>query len=313
MKTFEETKSTINKAFGITDGLSKKGHEVEITIINDLNTETEAYIAERDENYVFNVDFVKSILLCIEKNYPCYVFGSFGSGKSTGIEQVCERVRRRVLRIQHSRDLELSQIEGVWTVSNGETKFQIGPLAYAMRHGLVYIADEYDAALPSVILAYQAVLEGKPLIIKGADEENRVIYPHPNFRFFATGNTNGLGDETGLYQGTSVQNAANLDRFGMVLHKEYMSVEQEAEIISRKTGADIEAATEFANFAKKTREMFEEGDITFPISTRSLVRAVEISFAFGNFEKGFNLAYMARLDEGSKAAVTEIFKRTFAE
>ena len=89
-------------------------------------------------------------------------------------------------------------------VKNGETVFELGPLPYAMKHGMVYCADEYDFAEPAVLSIYQSVLEGKPLIIKEADLENRVIKPHPNFRFCATGNTNGAGDSFGLYQGTRI-------------------------------------------------------------------------------------------------------------
>lgn len=169
-------------------------------------------------------------------------------------------LKRPLLRVQHTLNTEESHIVGQWTAKGGETKFELGPLALAMKHGWVYLADEYDFALPSVLSVYQPVLEGKSLVVKEADAENRIIRPHENFRFVATGNTNGSGDETGLYQGTSIQNAANYDRFEVVLQARYMAHELEARILTNQAKIPESDAKRIVEFASRVREGFEGAD-----------------------------------------------------
>lgn len=237
--------------------------------------------------------------------------GMQGTGKTSIIEQVCARTKRPASRIQHSRDTEQSHIVGQWLVKNGETQFELGPLAVAMRRGYVYIADEYDFAMPSVSALYQAVMEGNPLFIKEADEANRVIHPHPNFRFFATGNTNGTGDETGLFQGTMIQNAANYERFGIVLEAQYLPPAAEEVILKNKIGLDDESASKFVRYANVTREAFKSGSISIPMSPRSLLYAAKAGVAFGSYTKGLELAYISRLDSASAQTARESAQRIF--
>src|SRR5690606_3664152 len=118
---------------------------------------------------------------------------------------------------------------------------------------------------------YQPVLEGKALVIKEADAANRIIKPHPNFRFVATGNTNGSGDETGLYQGTNIQNAANYDRFNMVLEIKYMSPEKEVQIIMKQSGIAKGDAEKMVDFASRIREQYSSAKLSAPISPRTLI------------------------------------------
>mgnify|MGYP001449980840 CR=1 FL=1 len=276
-----------------------------------LDAEAKIHIHDFDPNYVFRASALKNVLLGIALNIPTYVWGMMGTGKSTLIEQVCARTGRPYTRLQHSRDTEQSHIVGQTLVKDGATYFELGPLAYAMKHGLVYIADEYDFAMPAVLSLYQAVLEGGDLFIKEADIENRVIKPHPNFRFFATGNTNGSGDDTGLYQGTLIQNAANYERFGIVFEMEYMPKEMEREVVIAKSGIDKTSADLLVKFANLTREACRNGDITLPMSPRSIINSARVGVPYGDFKKGVSLAYLARLDSGSKTAADEIANRVF--
>ena len=54
---------------------------------------------------------------------------------------------------------------------------------------------------PDVMFVIQKVLEkeGSFTLL----DQNKVLKQHPFFRLFATTNTIGLGDTTGLYQGTT--------------------------------------------------------------------------------------------------------------
>ncbi|GAL23058.1 putative porphyrin biosynthetic protein [Vibrio maritimus] len=136
-----------------------------------------------------------------------------------------------------------------------------------MKYGWVYLADEYDMGHPQSMMVYQPVLEGKALIIKEApaDSEWRMIQPHPNFRFVATGNTNMAADETGIYQGTNIQNGANAERFGVVEQIPFMPKKQETQVVSAQGGISTDDAQRLVDFAAKVRDAYDAKKIRTPI------------------------------------------------
>ncbi|MDO6905404.1 CbbQ/NirQ/NorQ C-terminal domain-containing protein, partial [Acinetobacter baumannii] len=181
----------------------------------------------------------------------------------------------------------------------------------AMKHGWMYLADEYDFAQPNVLSVYQAVLEGKPLYIKEADAANRVIKPHPNFRFAATGNTNGSGDETGLYQGTNLQNSANYDRFGSVIYKSYMKKEDESLIIQKRVGLCAEDADKLVDYANLVREQYANSKISDTISPRSLINAAMIGLRRNDYKHGLKLAFTNKLTQVDQQVAEDLAQRVF--
>ncbi|BBI61791.1 hypothetical protein HSBAA_30970 [Vreelandella sulfidaeris] len=179
-------------------------------------------VPEVDEEFIWMPELLRDCIAALDHNIPAMFWGHAGTGKSTAWEQYAAYTNRPFIRIQHTANTEEAHIIGQMLANESGTYFEPGPLAMAMRFGWVYLADEYDFAFPQVLGVYQPVLEGKPLIIKEAPHDWRRVDPHPQFRFVATGNTNGAGDETGLYQGTNLQNAANYSRFGIVTKTSYM-------------------------------------------------------------------------------------------
>jgi cobaltochelatase CobS len=214
-----------------------------------------------------------------------------------------------LIRVQHTINTEESHIVGQWTVRDGATHFELGPLAVAMKDGHLYMADEYDFAMPSVLSLYQPVMEGKALLIKEADEANRIIKPHPLFRFFATGNTNGTGDNTGLYQGTLMQNAANYERFAIVEEVHYPAREAEIRIIMGQAKLSMPLAEKLVQFGTQCREAFRSGKISLPPSPRALIHAGMVGRVRANMEIGVRQAYANRLPEADRDAVNEVLRR----
>jgi cobaltochelatase CobS len=195
---------------------------------------------------------------------------------------------------------------------DGSTYFEPGPLALAMKHGWVYCADEYDFAMPAVLAVYQPVLEGEPLYIKEAPPEWRHIVPHPNFRFVATGNTNGSGDETGLYQGTQLGNAANYSRFAVTEEVGYMAPKIEAAVVAQQSGAAISDAERVVDFANEVREAFKASRISATISPRELIAAAKVGLVKGSdWRTGLKLAFTNRLPRVDKETVEQFAQRVF--
>lgn len=312
MPTGTVVKKPLHEVFGlgkVKAALSSRGEAIPISVIhNHANTDM---IPETNDDYVYDIDELKNVIVALELNIPCYVWGHKGSGKSELFEQIAARTGRPQIRVQHTVNTEESHIVGQWTVKNGQTVWEDGPLPLAMKHGWTYCADEYDFALPSVLSVYQAVLEGKPLVIKEADAENRIVRPHPNFRFVASGNTNGSGDETGLYQGTNLQNSANYDRFGMVIHKQYMKKTAESRILQNKVGLVKEDADKMVDFAALVREAYDGAKISDVISPRTLIYASKIGVKRGSFRQGIALSFINKLTKIDREVVDGLAQRVF--
>lgn len=307
-------KEVISKVFGLPSDICKNklGEEIAITVLNDSdNPKTKSLVPEVSNNYVYDIKELKYQLMALELNTPCLVWGHKGCGKTEGIEQICARTNRSFMRIQHTANTEEAHIVGQWIVKNGETVYQLGALSEAMLYGWVYCADEYDFTPPHVLSVYQSVLEGKPLVIKDAPEEYRIIKPHKNFRFFATGNTNGTGDETGSYAGTLTQNSANYDRFGIVVHKEYLPKEKEIEILTKKTGIRETEAKLLVEFAQAVRKAYGEGKINDTISPRALINAGKIGILIGDLTQGLKLAFTNKLSSVDEEVCLQYAQRIF--
>lgn len=310
-----------NDIFGVrltNETKNGKGEAIQLEVLADRKDSTKDFIAPQDPCYVFPIQDAISVAMALDTRVrtPVLLWGFHGSGKSTLAEQVCSKTNRPSIRVQHSVDTEASDIVGQWTLEGDKTAFHYGPLARAMRDGLVYIADEYDFALPNVLAVYQAVLEGNPLFIKQAPEHMALVRPHADFRFIATGNTNGSGDETGLYQGTQIQNAANYSRFGVAIKIDYQTPEAEAEILTKRVGtipeADLKSLMEFVRL---TRTAYADKTITNTISTREIINVARLSIIKGregpNWTYGLQHGFTNRMSSIDAAAINNIAQRVF--
>lgn len=289
------------------------GKPINVTVMQGHDDAAISYLPEIDKAYIFNIDLLKKVIAGFQLNMAIMLWGMHGTGKTTALEQVAARTLRPFVRVQHTINMQESDVLGQWTVHDNSTKFQLGPLPMAMLNGWVYCADEYDFAMPSVLAVYQPVLEGKALLIKDAPPHLRKITPHANFRFCATGNTNGTGDETGLYQGTLIQNAANYSRFKITEEVEYMSQDMEIGILESKTRISKTDAKRIVRFATDIRESFKNQKISMTISPREMISAAELGIAFGgNWQMGIKLAFANRLTRVDKQVVEQYIQRIFS-
>lgn len=292
--------------------MNSKGGPIPCTVLDGHDDLSLLYVPEVDNAYVFNIDLLKKVIVGFQLGMPIYLWGLHGTGKTTVLAQAAARTRRPFVRVQHTINMQESDVLGQWTVKDGSTIFQLGPLPMAMINGWVYCADEYDFAMPSVTAVYQPVLEGESLLIKDAPPQYRKITPHPNFRFCATGNTNGGGDETGLYQGTLVQNAANYSRFKITDEVTYMEPKIEESILISKTRIDRASASKIVKFANSVRDLFRDGKISMTISPRELISAAQIGIAYSaNWQLGMELAFANRLSRVDRKVVSEYLQRMF--
>jgi cobaltochelatase CobS len=279
------------------------------------------HVPETDPAYQFDRETTLAILAGFAFNRRVMVQGYHGTGKSTHIEQIAARLNWPCIRV--NLDSHISRIDLIGkdaiVLKDGKqvTEFREGILPWALQHPCALVFDEYDAGRPDVMFVIQRVLEveGKLTLL----DQNRVIRPHPAFRLFATANTVGLGDTTGLYHGTQQINQGQMDRWNIVATLNYLPHGQEVAIIMAKLGV---SATDTAQkkrmesmvaLADLTRAGFIAGDISTVMSPRTVITWAENTRIFGDVGFAFRLTFLNKCDEAERQTVAEYYQRCFNE
>jgi len=274
------------------------------------------HVPEIDSAYVFDPDTTLAILAGFAHNRRVMVQGYHGTGKSTHIEQVAARLNWPSVRV--NLDAHISRIDLVGrdaiVLKDGlqVTEFKEGILPWALQHPVALTFDEYDAGRPDVMFVIQRVLEfdGRLTLL----DQNRVITPNPWFRLFATTNTVGLGDTSGLYHGTQAINQAQMDRWNIVVALNYLPAETEQQIVKSKAPeADDKLIADMVKVAELTRQGFINGDISTVMSPRTVITWAQNAAIFGSVGFAFRLSFLNKCDEAERTLVAEYYQRVFGE
>lgn len=278
-------------------------------------SQTDEHVPEREEQFCFIPEATRAILLGFAHNRRTYVYGPHGSGKSSHIEQVAARLNWPCVRVNLDGHVTRADLIGrdMIVVRDGKqvTEFVPGILVWALERPVALVFDEYDAGRPDVMFVIQRLLEtdGKLTLL----DQNRVITPHPAFRLFATANTAGLGDASGMYSGTQVLNQAQLDRWPVVAELGYLPVDEEHRILqARFPLLDASIALGMVKLAHLCREAYAQGELSTLISLRTLIGWVENHQLLDDLAWSFRLAFLNRCDEAERALVGEFYQRCFA-
>ncbi len=236
---------------------------------------------ELDDNYDFSAVRLLQFLTAFTNNMNAWLFGHTGTGKTTFVEQVAARIGFPCIRINLDANLERADIVGHVALHEEKgttvTKFEEGILPYAMQRPGFLIMDEIDAGRPDILFSVQKALESKGLTL--TEDNHRIIKPHPLFRFAATANTRGQGDEYGMYQGVRAMNASLIDRFTCFIQFDYMSADREAELLRKLVPSlSKDLSDRLAQLASEIRKAFNKGEVYNTVSPRGLT-VMATSFA----------------------------------
>ena len=276
------------------------------------------HVPELDPNYRFDPQTTLAICAGFAHDRRVMVQGYHGTGKSTHIEQVAARLNWPLVRV--NLDAHVSRIDLVGkdaiVLKDGQqvTEFREGMLPWAIQRPIALVFDEYDAGRPDVMFVIQRVLEaqGRLTLL----DQNRVIRPNPFFRLFATTNTIGLGDTTGLYHGTQQINQGQMDRWSIVTTLNYLAQDVEVGIVLAKSpGYDSVEGKRTINamvrVADMTRNAFMNGDISTVMSPRTVITWAQNATIFGDVGLGFRLTFLNKCDELERPTVAEFYQRAF--
>ena len=277
-------------------------------------------VPENDSTYKFDPDTTMAILAGFAHNRRVMIQGYHGTGKSPHIEQVASRLNWPCVRV--NLDSHISRIDLIGKdaikLKDGKqvTEFHEGILPWALRNPTAIVFDEYDAGRADVMFVIQRVLEvdGKLTLL----DQNEVITPNPYFRLFATANTVGLGDTTGLYHGTQQINQGQMDRWSLVATLNYLSIDAETQIILAKnphynTDAGRKTIKHMVQVADLTRTAFMNGDLSTVMSPRTVIAWAQNAEIFRNVGYAFRLTFLNKCDELERQTVAEFYQRLFDE
>jgi len=309
INSIPDIKVSVKQTFGIdadleVDAFSKK---------ND-------FVPDIDKNYKFDKDTTIAILSGFSFNKRVLVQGYHGTGKSTHIEQIAARLNWPCIRV--NLDSHISRIDLIGKdairLKDGKqiTEFQEGILPWSIQNPVALVFDEYDAGRPDVMFVIQRILEseGNFTLL----DKNKVIKQNKYFRLFATSNTVGLGDTTGLYHGTQQINQGQMDRWNIVTTLNYLSLEKEMEIILAKnksynTSEGKDRISNMIKVASLTRKGFMSGDISTVMSPRTVLHWAENAKIFNDIGYSFRVTFLNKCDESEKNIIAEYYQRCFGD
>jgi cobaltochelatase CobS len=280
-------------------------------------SEADEHVPDIDQDYRFDRETTLAILAGFAWNRRVMVSGYHGTGKSTHIEQVAARLNWPCVRVNldsHISRIDLVGKDAIVIKDDHQvTEFRDGILPWALQHNVALCFDEYDAGRPDVMFVIQRVLEvsGKLTLL----DQNRVIRPHPAFRLFATANTIGLGDTSGLYHGTQQINQGQMDRWSIVTTLNYLPHDNEVDIVlakvkSLRTPKGRDQASRMVRVADLTRNAFINGDISTVMSPRTVITWAENAEIFGgDLGFAFRVTFLNKCDELERPLVAEFYQR----
>jgi len=304
-----DIKLSVKQTFGIET-------EMEVDAFSKKNE----FVPEIDKNYKFDRDTTLAILSGFNYNKRVIVHGYHGTGKSTHITQVAARLNWPCVRV--NLDSHISRIDLIGkdaiVIKDGKqiTEFKEGVLPWSIQNPVALVFDEYDAGRPDVMFVIQRVLESEGSFT--LLDKNKIIKQNNYFRLFATANTIGLGDTTGLYTGTQQINQAQMDRWNIVTTLNYLSLEKEMEIILAKNknlnnSKDKEKVSNMIKVASLTRKGFMAGDISTVMSPRTVLHWAENTEIFKDIGYAFRVTFLNKCDEIEKNIIAEYYQRCFGE
>ena len=290
----------------------------------DSNMEVEGfskkneYVPKIDPDYKFDRDTTLAVLSGFSFNKRVLIQGYHGTGKSTHIEQIAARLNWPCVRVNldsHISRIDLIGKDAIVLKDNKQvTEFKEGILPWSIQNPIALVFDEYDAGRPDVMFVIQRVLESEGSFT--LLDKNKVLKQHNFFRMFATTNTIGLGDTTGLYHGTQQINQGQMDRWNIVTTLNYLSFEKELEIILSKNKKlnnkdGKEKISNMIKVADLTRKGFINGDISTVMSPRTVIHWAENTSIFKDVGYAFRVTFLNKCDDVEKNIIAEYYQRCF--
>lgn len=241
----------------------------------------------------------KQLELAVELNMPVLIVGETGTGKTTIVKSVADKIGADWIRFNLTGETTVDEFVGKYVLQNQQTIWEDGVLLTAMKQGKWLIVDEVNVALPEILFVLHSLLDDDRSVMV-ANHQGEVVKPHEDFRFFGTMNP---VDE---YAGTKDLNKAFKSRFGMILNMAYPSSRLETQIVHAKGNIDLPTAMQIVDVGKQIRKAKDQSEVFYTCSTRDLIQWGSLVSALG-MQDAFEVAILNKAN-GDR----EIVKRLYA-
>jgi cobaltochelatase CobS len=305
------------------EGEKGKGYSIGVAKLNmrnvdDLDEVDKAYVPSHDPNWVVDrkvMNLWEDISVGVEEKEPVYIGGPTGCGKTKAVMVLAAALKQPVCRVQLNRDFRVAEFVGQRTLEENKdggvvTSYKYGVLPTAMKRGWWLLLDEMDRAHSDVLMKLQGVLEGAPLVL--TENFGEVVYPHEFFRIIATANTFGRGDDSGLYASAKIQDAAMIDRFGIVVDCDYPEEKSEVEILVRASKIEASTASKMVECARKIREAAKKEECNCTFSTRVLLSWAKKAIKYKNVRRAARVTVLNKMGYDDKRYVESVIQRFFS-
>jgi len=225
------------------------------------------------EDYVFNPAHLHQALIALDDPLPdnIWLAGERGTGKTEFVAQLAARLKRRLFRVNFDEALERADFIGGNSIESGSVVWKPGIITQAVQTpGAIVLLDEIGFARAQSLAALHALCERSVHRSLTVSETGQRIKVAPHVVFFGADNSNGHGDHSGNFAGVREQNTAFLDRFSFTLRFEYLSQDDETDLIVKRTGLSRPATENLVQFVNVAREKARAGVLTQPPSLRQL-------------------------------------------
>jgi len=291
-------------------------HAITVHAKKDFPKSIQQYIPDvkKFKGYVAQPKEMEDLLVAWEMGDRTNIVGPTGSGKSSMVEYACALTGRPFIRINGRGDMESSSLLGMLTVNDGSTEWVDGELTMGVRQGAVVCIDEWTLIPPEIMMSLQWLMEdGGALLLSDmpADAGDRMVRPRETFRLVCTDNTRGLGDETGGFAAVNVQNTATLDRFGTIIHVDYLSADHEKAVLKNaQPELTDELSSKMISFAKLVRTSYNQGEISLTCSPRTLLNWAKKAQYFRDAGRALRMAFFEKISSDAERATVSGFYRT---
>lgn len=278
--------------------------------------------------YVFPADATKAFLLGMFLKDRILILGHTGVGKTSLAEQIAARLNYNLIKLGFDGGVSREDLIGEPGLQRHPeggtvTYFKEGALPQAWRlPGSIILFDEWDSVSDDCAFVLQRPLDptdGKIMLYgKEGDYADRLIDLHEDNIIVATANTNGQGDDAGLYTtGTNIQNYSQINRFQMTLRIGWMPKEKEVDMVLNRvnergagTWAINKAEAEMlVDCATLMRQSFEKGEMSVPLSPRDVINWGQKLTAYGNYITSAEVCFLNRMSSLDAEAARQIITR----